>query len=118
MVSWQHTFNVNFIFYGQLGHVLRWSLLLTGRKATMIIVIVDFETLFVFRLFLAGMHFNENANRGVKNDAAGNPKISVQFPKAKKGEYSIKILKQESTYGKYFPELAEKVHFLSESRLG
>ncbi|KAL8570455.1 hypothetical protein ACOMHN_034490 [Nucella lapillus] len=27
-----------------------------------------------------------------------NPKISVQFPKAKKGEYSIKIIKQKSTY--------------------
>ncbi|KAL8580637.1 hypothetical protein ACOMHN_043453 [Nucella lapillus] len=44
------------------------------------------------------MHFNENSNRSVKTDAAGNPKISVQLPKAKKGEYSIKIIKQKSTY--------------------
>ncbi|KAL8587475.1 hypothetical protein ACOMHN_062208 [Nucella lapillus] len=37
-----------------------------------------------------------------------NPNISVQFPKAKKGEYSIKVIKQESTYGKYCLELVEK----------
>ncbi|KAL8562200.1 hypothetical protein ACOMHN_005185 [Nucella lapillus] len=74
------------------------------------------------RLFLAGMHFNENSNRDVKTDAAGNPKISVQFPKAKKGEYSIKIIKQESTYvylqtlkAELFTKFAEDASALAQS---
>ncbi|KAL8606453.1 hypothetical protein ACOMHN_015542 [Nucella lapillus] len=68
------------------------------------------------------MHFNENSNRSVKTDAAGNQKILVQFPKAKKGEYSIKIIKQESTYvylqtlkAELFTKFAEDASALAQS---
>ncbi|KAL8570857.1 hypothetical protein ACOMHN_023530 [Nucella lapillus] len=60
--------------------------------------------------------------RSVKTDAAGNQKISVQFPKAKKGEYSIKIIKQESTYvylqtlkAELFTKFAEDASALAQS---
>ena len=56
--------------------------------------------IFFFRFFLAGMHFNENANRAEEKDEAGNVKIAVHFPKAKKGDYSIRILREKPTYGK------------------
>ncbi|KAL8597776.1 hypothetical protein ACOMHN_004891 [Nucella lapillus] len=52
----------------------------------------------------------------------GNPKISVQFPKAKKGEYSIKIIKQEFTYvylqtlkAELFTKFAEDASALAQS---
>ncbi|KAL8590207.1 hypothetical protein ACOMHN_010402 [Nucella lapillus] len=51
-----------------------------------------------------------------------NPKISVQFPKAKKGEYSIKIIKQEFTYvylqtlkAELFTKFAEDASALAQS---
>ncbi|XP_056608949.1 uncharacterized protein LOC130426283 isoform X2 [Triplophysa dalaica] len=44
------------------------------------------------RLYLAGMHFNENSNR------PGKPTYKPLFPKAKKGEYSTRAIKSQATY--------------------
>lgn len=55
-----------------------------------------------FRLLLAAFHYNENSNRPAKKDAEGAVKYSVHFPKAKRGEYSLKMLKENPTYGEQF----------------
>ncbi|XP_067301001.1 uncharacterized protein [Pseudorasbora parva] len=50
------------------------------------------------RLYLAGMHFNENSNRPQDKTSTGNPTHRLLFPKAEKGGYSIRPLKSQATY--------------------
>lgn len=51
------------------------------------------------RLFLSVLHFNENSNKAQARKADGTLRYSITFPKAKQGEYSVKPIKEPSTYG-------------------
>ena len=57
-----------------------------------------------FRLMLAGLHYNENSSKDQKKDAGGNLSYSVTFPKAKKGDYSLKAVREDATYGEEISE--------------
>ncbi|CAM4688668.1 unnamed protein product [Leuciscus chuanchicus] len=50
------------------------------------------------RLYLAALHFNENAERPQATTAAGEPLFKVVFPKYKKGQCSAKPVKVEPTF--------------------
>ncbi|KAK3705290.1 hypothetical protein QZH41_008177 [Actinostola sp. cb2023] len=51
------------------------------------------------RLCLSALHYNENADRAQAVDKDGNPAYSITFPKAKKGQYSVRPRKTKVTYG-------------------
>uniref|UniRef100_A0A9J8CEC9 Uncharacterized protein n=1 Tax=Cyprinus carpio carpio TaxID=630221 RepID=A0A9J8CEC9_CYPCA len=50
------------------------------------------------RIYLAALHFNENAGRPQATTAAGEPLFKVVFPKYKKGQCSAKPVKVEPTF--------------------
>ncbi|XP_057187965.1 uncharacterized protein LOC130553181 isoform X1 [Triplophysa rosa] len=50
------------------------------------------------RLYLAALHFNENARRPQATTAAGKPLFKVSFPKYRKGECTVKPVKVNPTY--------------------
>ncbi|XP_067280190.1 uncharacterized protein [Pseudorasbora parva] len=50
------------------------------------------------RLYLAGLHFNENSNRPPAKTSTGKPMCGLLFPKAKKRRYSVRPLKSKATY--------------------
>ncbi|KAG1928205.1 uncharacterized protein LOC120477297 [Pimephales promelas] len=60
------------------------------------------------RLYLAGLHFNENAGRPQATTAAGEPLFKVVFPKHKKGQYFAKPVKFEPTF-QYVDNLLELI---------
>ncbi|XP_056114874.1 uncharacterized protein LOC130091161 [Rhinichthys klamathensis goyatoka] len=60
------------------------------------------------RLYLAALHFNENAGRPQAMTAAGEPLFKVVFPKYKKGQYSAKPVKIEPTF-QYVDNLLELI---------
>lgn len=51
------------------------------------------------RLYLAAMHFNENANREQAMTLEGTVVYKMVFPKAKKGQPTVKAVKTEPTFG-------------------
>lgn len=51
------------------------------------------------RLYLAALHFNENANRPQAKTRQGDPLYKLSFPKAKKGECCAKPVKTQATFG-------------------
>ena len=51
-----------------------------------------------FRLYLAAMHYNYNADRPQAKDKKGNPATSVYFPKFK-DEGQVRIKKVPAKYG-------------------
>ncbi|XP_063046055.1 uncharacterized protein LOC134440057 [Engraulis encrasicolus] len=51
------------------------------------------------RLYLAAIHFNENANRPQAQTADGEPLFKISFPKSKKGECTVKRQKTPPTFG-------------------
>ncbi|XP_057191028.1 uncharacterized protein LOC130555030 isoform X2 [Triplophysa rosa] len=51
------------------------------------------------RLYLAVMHFNENAGRPQAKSSTGELLYEVNFPKSKKGECTVKPVKVDPTYG-------------------
>ncbi|KAM4560152.1 uncharacterized protein PAE49_012386 isoform 1-T1 [Odontesthes bonariensis] len=51
------------------------------------------------RLYLAAIHFNENANRPQAQTADGVPLFKISFPKSKKGECTVKRQKTKPTFG-------------------
>jgi hypothetical protein len=53
-----------------------------------------------FRLQLAALHFNENADRPQLVNVSGKPVYRVRFPKFKKGGYTISPAKKSPTYGR------------------
>ncbi len=55
---------------------------------------------FLPRLYLAGLHFNENSDREQAVDQEGQLRYSVRFPKFKRGGYSVHIEKPGPTYGR------------------
>lgn len=58
------------------------------------------------RLYLAAMHFNENAHRTQAVSASGKPIYKIKFPKSKKGVCTAKPVKTGQTYN-YVQELME-----------
>ena len=52
------------------------------------------------RLCLSALHYNENADRMQAVTIDGRPRYSLQFPKAKKGEPTVREIKTKPTYGK------------------
>uniref|UniRef100_A0AAV2MJ38 Uncharacterized protein n=1 Tax=Knipowitschia caucasica TaxID=637954 RepID=A0AAV2MJ38_KNICA len=59
------------------------------------------------RLFLAGMHFNENVKRE-QASSKGQPLFKVSYPKYKKGKPTAKPVKTKPTFG-YVSELMHLV---------
>ncbi|XP_063061927.1 uncharacterized protein LOC134454691 [Engraulis encrasicolus] len=51
------------------------------------------------RLYLAAIHFNENANRPQAQTADGVPLFKISLPKSKKGECRVKCQKIRLTFG-------------------
>ena len=45
------------------------------------------------------MHYNENSNRA-QAETDGKPRYDVYFPKAKKGEPAVRIVRTKVTFGK------------------
>ena len=54
---------------------------------------------FCFRNSLAAIHWNANAGRKLATTKDGSKRYSVSFPKAKKGEATLKKIKEKTTYG-------------------
>lgn len=48
------------------------------------------------------MHFNENAGRPQAKSSTGEVLYKVNFPKSKKGECTVKAMKVDPTYGKFY----------------
>lgn len=63
-----------------------------------LIPFVDAFCCFYFRLYLAGMHFNENSNCPQAKTSTGKPMNRPLFLKAKKGIYSMRSLNSQATY--------------------
>lgn len=59
------------------------------------------------RLYLAGLHFNENSDREQAVDQEGQPRFSVRFPKFKRGGHSVHMEKTNPTYGRISKEKLE-----------
>ncbi len=55
-----------------------------------------------FRLYLASLHYNENAGRPQATSAVGEPLFKMTFPKAKKGEYRVREVKTLPTFSMFF----------------
>jgi hypothetical protein len=62
------------------------------------------------RIYLAALHFNENASRKQAMDRHGNPAFHIHFPRAKQstGGYSVRKVLVKSTYCKYFSSFQRK----------
>nr|XP_055024872.1 uncharacterized protein LOC129414783 isoform X2 [Misgurnus anguillicaudatus] len=58
------------------------------------------------RLYLAAMHFNENAGRTQARTTSGKLRYKVLFPKAKKGAHTVKAMKTQATYCYIFNMMA------------
>lgn len=56
--------------------------------------------LYITRIQLAALHFNENAHREQAVTKAGEPRYDIVFPKYKKGGYIVKKVTNDPTYGK------------------
>ena len=56
--------------------------------------------IFLCRIRLAVLHFNENSGREQATTVAGKLQYSVVFPKHKKGGYIVKKVTKDATYGK------------------
>ena len=50
---------------------------------------------------MAGLHFNENANRSVSATKDGVERYKVCFPKYKRGDHAVKTIMQAPTYSKF-----------------
>ncbi|XP_051283271.1 uncharacterized protein LOC127378466 [Dicentrarchus labrax] len=59
------------------------------------------------RLYLAALHFNENADRPQATTSAGEPLFRLHFPKWKKGECTAKPVKQPTFH--YVDEILDLV---------
>lgn len=63
---------------------------------------VGFNWLYVYcSLTLAALHYNENSEKVQAATREGNLQYSIVFPKQKKGEFTVKKVKTQSTYGKF-----------------
>ena len=56
--------------------------------------------IYVYRLRLAALHYNENCNKDEAVTKAGTKRYSISFPKQKQGLHTVRKLKVTSTYSK------------------
>ena len=63
-----------------------------------------------FRLYLATLRFNENAERTQAKTAAGELRYQIKFPKAKRGGHVVSIVKTEYTTGQLILNCLIEVH--------
>ena len=62
-----------------------------------------FLYLYIDRMKLAAMHFNENRTKKQATTKDGIERYSIHYPKSKKGEAVVaKPIKEAPTYGRYF----------------
>ena len=64
------------------------------------IIILTWGEFVVFRTLLAGLHFNENANRSTAKTKEGVERYKVRFPKYKRGGHVLKKIMTATTYSK------------------
>ena len=55
--------------------------------------------IFIFSLWLAALHFNENIGRNVAATKDGKARYRIVYPKSKKVGYTVKKISVECTYG-------------------
>ena len=63
--------------------------------------------MYIRRLQLAALHFNENVNRTQAVTKQGTRRYDVVFPKYKKGGYIVKKILVNATYGKVWNDACE-----------
>ena len=64
-----------------------------------------------FRLYVAGLHFNENGKRQQSRTKDGQQKWKLSYPKAKKGEECVvKPQKVAPTFGNYIYQEIHIIH--------
>lgn len=51
---------------------------------------------------MSALHYNENASRLQAETKDGAPCYGIKFPKYKKGDYIVRKVMQEATYGNSF----------------
>ena len=56
--------------------------------------------IYLHRLIIAAMHFNENYGRAQAITKSGNERIRIVYPKQKQGEYTPKIVPVPQTFSK------------------
>lgn len=66
------------------------------------------------RLQIAILHFNENSCREIAKSKDGTERVNIAFPKYKKGEYTVKTVLVQCTYGKYNPVGKNKLYLICE----
>lgn len=57
--------------------------------------------MYLSRLYLAAMHFNENADCEQAMTFEGTAVYKIMYPKYKKGKPTTKLVKAELTYGMF-----------------
>lgn len=57
---------------------------------------------FIYRLYLAGMHWNENGGRGQACTSDGTPRIKISYPKPKEGGHVVSRVLTACTYSEYY----------------
>uniref|UniRef100_A0A1X7ST94 MULE transposase domain-containing protein n=1 Tax=Amphimedon queenslandica TaxID=400682 RepID=A0A1X7ST94_AMPQE len=62
----------------------------------------------ISRLRLAALHYNKNSAKDITRTKTGQDCYSISFPKYKKGQHTVRSIKQKSTYG-YMEEVAFEV---------
>ncbi|PIK45919.1 hypothetical protein BSL78_17198 [Apostichopus japonicus] len=68
------------------------------------------------RLLLAGLHYNENSNRDPALTKSGEQLYAIDFPRAKHGDYTLREIQSQVTFG-YVNDLMEQaIHSLEENR--
>ncbi|KAG5285072.1 hypothetical protein AALO_G00033790 [Alosa alosa] len=60
------------------------------------------------RLYLAALHYNENANRGQATTSSGDPLYKLSFPKSRKGECRARPVKTDATF-RYVDDLMDMI---------
>ena len=71
--------------------------------------------LFVDRLALAALHFNENASRKQAVTLKGEEHYDILFPKYKKGGHIVRKVTVDPTYGKSFTTMTHYSEFIIDN---
>jgi hypothetical protein len=76
------------------------STVVSGNEIKVFVPKAQLKLQFYFRLQIAALHFNENANRMQAVTKKEKDKNDVIFPKYKKGGYVVRKVTVEATYSK------------------
>ena len=71
-----------------------------------------------FRLYLAALHFNENAGRLQAITAAGDSQYKITFPKWKKGDHVVNMVKTNYTTGQQLHVIILSIQYIRHSLFG